>query len=222
MPGWRKIYRNVSLDDTYISEKRAGGQKCLSQDTSCSNDFAFPPYPLEQIGSPFSLRLVHQTPRSPLLFHGLFLRLFLDLRIQFSVDASRGVWHRSLRPPPRYFSETACKKKKKKRWANEHGEKRRCFFGATVRSAGYFLSCGKRRMWRTRTKYRIVLWPSADLSCIPLPLLSLFRSASTSLSSTCSLARSSVFLCKGSFFNSKCVLWPIREPGPAHGWFMQL
>lgn len=70
-------------------------------------------------------------------------------------------------------------------------------------SAGYFLSCGKRRMRRTRTKHRIVLWPSADLS------------SSTLLpSSPIVFARRWHTRFYASLFNSDCVFCPIRPRQP--------
>lgn len=143
--------RNVS--PRYVSMGKGEGE----QETSRSTDFAFSPR--EQIASsravsPFPSYILHlffetssrrRPPPPSFPPHSIF------------VDASRCLAE-ILRFPPRYFREAV-----RKNGGGEEGRSGLLLWRHGC-SAGYFLSCGKRRMRRTRTNRRIVLWPSADLS----------------------------------------------------------
>lgn len=140
----------------------------------------------------------------PLLDVVLLLLLFL--RIQFSW-MHRGVWQRSCGFLLVIF-ERRCA-----RMGEGRKEGEGCFFGATVVrpdtfyravNAGFY-----RRMRRTRTNRRIVLWPSADLSSSTTSTLPFLGPPPLTIVSG---TRSTRFY--ASLFNSDCVFCPIRPRQP--------
>lgn len=188
--------RNVS--PRYVSMGKREGE----QETSRSTDFAFSPR--EQIASsravsPFPSYILHlffetssrrRPPPPSFPPHSIF------------VDASRCLAE-ILRFPPRYFREAV-----RKNGGGEEG-RRGLLLWRHGCSAGYFLSCGKRRMWRTRTNRRIVLWPSADLSSSTTSTLPFLGPPPPAIVSG---TRSTRFY--ASLFNSDCVFCPIRPRQP--------
>lgn len=186
--------RNVSR--RYVTEKELGerGQECFSESRKrrVPGISRFLRVHEDRLHSPF--RGVSFT--DPLFLH-LFLCFFFPvvLRPAHSIfmDATRCLAALPAASFSLFFRDSAQEEEEVKA-ATEWG----CFFGAIVCSAGYFLSCGKRRMWRTRTKHRIVLWPSADLSSQPSLSLSSPFLQQLLHTSLYSLARSTVSTSRSS------------------------
>lgn len=105
--------RVMSLDDTFPRKRWGNGDRSVSVNRG---NVAFQGSRVSSGSMRTDCIPLFAVSRSPILsfstcFSASFFQLFFDPRIQFSW-MQRDVWQRSLRPPSRYFSETARKKKK--------------------------------------------------------------------------------------------------------------
>lgn len=187
----------MSLHDTYPWERGRGSRKPRVPQISRSlhanrlrRVAPSPPFPSYILHLLFETSSRRRPPPPSFPPHSIF------------VDASRCLAE-ILRFPPRYFREAV-----RKNGGGEEG-RRGLLLWRHGCSAGYFLSCGKRRMRRTRTNRRIVLWPSADLSSSTTSTLPFLGPPPPTIVSG---TRSTRFY--ASLFNSDCVFCPIRPRQP--------